>query len=192
MSGRADPPVDTPPRQQGALRRRLLSLCSLTKHESVKVRSVVLENLVKLLKENRQLIRMLVESEEASSTRFLTVVKQFPHPPTTATATATTTATATPGNSSMTGLETQTEDDSNNTNSSKNGGGVSFLLQSLLQRCMVEDDRSVKLLLGACLGELGAIDPNRFTNSEILDSNSNSSSPSLKQKAPWKSHMVSE
>jgi len=59
---------------QHALQRRLRILCKMMAHENVSVRKVVIHHLIDLLRANRNLFQHLIESEEAESMRFLTVI----------------------------------------------------------------------------------------------------------------------
>ena len=62
--------------QQVAMSKRLRKLCNLIDHESTSVRKVVLDHITDLLRANRSLFHHILENEENSSTRFLTVIKR--------------------------------------------------------------------------------------------------------------------
>ena len=73
-------------------------------------------------------------------------------------------------------------------------GTVTSLLDNLLQRCYVEVDFDARLLLATCLGEVGAIGPNRLGEMKVDLNHSESSGNDsilwrLKQ-APWQSRPV--
>lgn len=64
-------------------------------------------------------------------------------------------------------------------------GYVTELVETLLHRCTKEEDSSVKVLLGTCLGEVGAIDVNRLGNIATVDYRAKDSSRSNRDAHFW-------
>jgi hypothetical protein len=126
---------------QAALRKRLGILSKLLSHENKQVRVAVLQHLTDLLRANRGLFLRLVESEESVSLRFLTVVSKD--------------VAVVPG--SEEGAE-----GANDLSSIIGKGGVTEIVQKLVSRCVIEMDNDARIALAKCLGEMGAIDPNRL------------------------------
>ena len=159
---------------QAALRKRLGILSKLLSHENKQVRIAVLRHLTDLLRANRGVFLRLVESEESVSLRFLTVVKD---------------ATVIHGNEDG-------NEDSKDRSSTIGKGGVTEIVQKLVSRCVIETDEDARIALATCLGEMGAIDPNRLgreVNSTSVEDSFDVSgfhgSWRLSQ-PPWKSQVI--
>lgn len=61
-------------------------------------------------------------------------------------------------------------------------------MQALLTRCILEDDGKTRLLVAACLGEIGALDSNRIGEVSMASSESSDDSSSWRlSQPPWKS-----
>jgi serine/threonine-protein kinase ATR len=140
---------------QAMFQWRLKSLVGLMGHENVRVRQAVTEHLSSFLKENRRHFVRLIDSEQSSSNRFLTVVaKDAASPsnsaPPMASDTPNTSLTATGGVVSFAQIQSQ------------DGGLVSALITAAMTRCWKEPDDKVKLALATLLGEIGAIDSKKL------------------------------
>ena len=77
-----------------------------------------------------------------------------------------------------------------------NGGLITKLLIRLLSRCVDESDRDIRDAIASCLGEIGAIDPNRLgkeINSSQFVANSAGSDDSSEWRRtnpPWKTPVM--
>ena len=127
---------------QAALRRRLGILGNILSHQNKEVRIAVLRHLTDLLRANRSLFLRLVESEESVSLRFLTVINED----------------LVNSDGSESGKTIHTARDI----PSAGKGGVTTIVQQLVSRCVIEEDKRARLALATCLGEMGAIDPHRL------------------------------
>lgn len=74
-----------------------------------------------------------------------------------------------------------------------NGGFITKLMMRLLTRCIEESDSDIRDGIARCLGEIGAIDPNRLgkeiTGSQFHTENDDSDDWRLTQ-PPWKSNVT--
>ena len=159
------------------LQRRLKNLGSLISHENINVRRTVLHQLASLVKENKRLFKKLIDSEQSASTRFLTVVSH---------------------QSSKDASDSSSVGATSPSPAANSSGGVSVLIQALLDRCAKETDEDVKLALAQTLGEIGAIDPNKLSMEKTDRSNQTDASTDQNSdihwrlsQPPWKSSMDS-
>ncbi|KAL7553491.1 hypothetical protein ACHAWF_016768 [Thalassiosira exigua] len=149
---------------------RMSILAQLCGHENRDVRRVVVVHMTKLINTNRDLFQTLVMNEELSSMNFLTVVHGL-------------------------GSKAGSSSPLNATSDDKvkiNGGFITKLLIRLLSRCVNETDRGIRDAIATCLGEIGAIDPNRLgkeINSSQIVANSSGCDDSNDWRLanpPWK------
>lgn len=145
----------------------------MMRHESVSVRRVVITHIADLLRVERPAFQNLLEAEQAASMRFLTVIN---------------TSKMVDSDYSNDALSTVMQD-----LTPGSGGGVTFLMHSLLLRCAHEQDPECRIALALCLGEVGAIDPNLLGGD--IDSGSHSDQICDNHEAwrlsqpPWKSQI---
>eukprot|EP00980_Cylindrotheca_fusiformis_P025541 scaffold14008_cov124-Cylindrotheca_fusiformis.AAC.9 len=124
----------------GGLQKRLQAMALLLDSENTSVRNVVLEHLIDLLRANRDVFHVLIESEGYVSTRnCLTVM--YP-------------------------LVGRKGNDQNGNNWLPRGAVVN-LLEKLLSRCVEESDGETRILLATCLGECGAIGEHQLADLNI-------------------------
>jgi len=138
-------------------------------HESTSVRRAVIDHAVEVLRRNRRLFACLIESEEAAGMTFLTVLKED-------------------GNEDNCSNELRQD-------MRQNGGGVvSALMQTLLNRFILEQDAECRISLATLAGEIGAIDPNRLQLSDSPDESDASAGETQMiswrlSQPPWKTEM---
>ncbi|KAL7472325.1 hypothetical protein ACHAXS_012779, partial [Conticribra weissflogii] len=180
---------------QGKFYSRLNVLSDLVaSHESKSVRKVVLEHMTDLIKANRCFFQNLVENEELASMNFLTVV----HDPLSSDKDDGGDKSIA-SSSNMVVAQVQMTNSACTTHTkiletSVNGGFVTNLLRRLLSRCVDESDHDVKDVIASCLGEIGAIDPNRLGR-EISccqfesDLQGNNDNEWRLSHPPWKGHI---
>ena len=181
----------------------------VSSHESKSVRKVVLEHMTDLIKANRGLFQNLVENEELASMHFLTVVHG---------SSSSKHNRQGGGDKTVASLNSSASDYAQGKRfhkksiffcqfqlmsivlsfflladeASVNGGFVTKLLMRLLSRCVDESDHDLRDVIASCLGEIGAIDPNRLGN-EINSSQVASESQGTHDnewrlsQPPWKS-----
>ena len=128
-----------------ALQNRVSLISSLLDDENASVRKVALQHLVDLLRANRNLFHVLVESEGGSLIKnYLTLVYE----------------------------RAQTDSDNKNPTHSKGVTSVtvSNIIEKLMRRCVHESDQEVRLKLATCLGEMGAISENRLDDTSLFRS----------------------
>lgn len=142
-------------------------------HENQNVRKVVITHMTDLIQANRDLFQGLIVNEELSSMHFLTVVHDAP------------------SKVKLFGeLNTMPADEA-----SISGGFVTKLLIRLLSRCVDESDPNIRDAIARCLGEVGAIDPNRLSkeiHSSQFAANSEGSDDSVEWRLmnpPWKTNI---
>ena len=71
------------------------------------------------------------------------------------------------------------------------GGSITAMVQGLLSRCISESVPENRIALATCLGELGALDPNRIGRDVRMTQNTHFSNKDndkwrLHENAPWK------
>ena len=166
-------------------------------HENQNVRKVVITHMTELIKANRDLFQSLIVNEEMSSMNFLTVVHDSPLKAEKASA-----------RNAMPGMILHKQHasfliDSNyetryhecltlsmfaifaDDEARINGGFVTKLLIRLLSRCVDESDPDIRDVIARCLGEVGAIDPNRL-GKEINSSHNLSNSAWSDDSGEWR------
>ena len=119
-----------------------------------------------LIKANRDLFHELVVNEELSTINFLTVVHE----------------------------ESEAEPESYESDDDvTNGGFITKLLIRLLSRCVDEPRSEIRDDIASCLGEIGAIDPNRLgkeINSTQIGQESDDSSAWRLRNPPWQTQVA--
>lgn len=171
---------------QAVFQWRLKSLCNIMGHENVRVRHAVAEHLTLIIKEQRGLFRRLIDSEQSSSNRFLTVVIKDAHLEAEAPVISDTPNTS---------LTNDVRPQSGPPGQVQVGGGVSTLITTVMTRCWKEPDDKVKLALATLLGEIGAIDSTRLG---LIQGGSGASGEDDEEsdlawrasQPPWKSSML--
>ncbi|KAL7541357.1 hypothetical protein ACHAXR_011755 [Thalassiosira sp. AJA248-18] len=169
-------------------------------HENKDVRMVVVTHMTDLIKANRDILQNFVANEELSSMHFLTVV----HDPSSKKDSSNTLSASLGKNlpcvdfcSSINGILNDSfcycflDDEAG-----IHGGFITKLLIRLLSRCVDESDSGIRDAIASCLGEIGAIDPNRL-GKEIISSqlvfNSTGSDDNGEWRLsnpPWKNHVT--
>lgn len=139
------------PADEAQLEARINVLSDLmTTHENKNVRKVVLSHLSELIHANRGIFQKMVANEESSSMNFLTVVHNSSFVPAGMLI-------------SKRMLFSFTRKISSVHHAGETAGAITRLISRLLGRCVDEtDDKDVRDALATCLGEIGAIDPNRL------------------------------
>lgn len=123
-----------------ALQNRISLVSSLLFDENASVRKVALQHLADLLRANRNLFHMLVENERGS------LMKNY--------------LTLIYGN----------DDKKQGDSKISTTVTVSNIIEKLMQRCVHETDRRVRLHLATCLGEIGAIGEHRLDDISLFSS----------------------
>lgn len=151
------------------LYKRILIVTKLIQHESTSVRKAFIDHAVDVLHHNREAFSILVDNEEVGGKSFLTVAK-----------------------------ENEVNDgracDTKKALKQDGVGVVSFLVQTLLHRFVLEQDAECRISLATLAGEIGAIDPNTLQlndtthESSAVASDSEIISWNLSQ-PPWKADL---
>jgi hypothetical protein len=148
-----------------ALQNRISLVSSLLYDENASVRNVALQHLVDLLRANRNLFHILVENEGGSLVKnYLTLVYE----------------------------RVQTGSNNKKQVHSKTATSVtvSNIIEKLMQRCVNETDRRVRLQLAICLGEIGAIGEHRLEDMSLFRSKGSGSVSMCEwrlDQPPWQS-----
>jgi hypothetical protein len=156
-------------RNVAELYKRIFIVTKLIQHESTSVRKAFIDHAVDVFHHNREAFSVLVDNEEVAGKAFLTAARESE------------------------GNEKRVPDSKKGFQ--KGGAGVlSFLVQTILNRFVLEQDTDCRISLATLFGEIGAIDPNALQindtthESRAVTSDSEIISLNLSQ-PPWKADL---